>query len=247
MPPVVHRFDPPERFVAGTVGEPGQRTFFLQARDGTRVTSVSLEKEQVEILAQRVNELLDELTGVGGVASEIPQQPAPDDLDTAPLEQPIQAEFRAGTITLSWDGSDERVVIEVFPVSDQPAPIETDEEELLSLPIAEPEPDEVFIVRLTPGLARAFAARARRTAASRHLRLSARRSSRRDRPADAAGDDELHQFGLAAEEGRLPDFIQAGCADPRFDRRKGNGKTGRAADRRRRLLQSLEDRDGARC
>ncbi|MCW2711468.1 MAG: hypothetical protein JWP24_1662, partial [Marmoricola sp.] len=38
--PVVHRFDPPERFVPGTVGEPGQRTFFLQARTGNRVTSV---------------------------------------------------------------------------------------------------------------------------------------------------------------------------------------------------------------
>ena len=35
--PLVHRFDPPERFVAGTVGPPGQRTFFLQAREGTRV------------------------------------------------------------------------------------------------------------------------------------------------------------------------------------------------------------------
>ena len=55
--PVVHRFDPPERFVAGTVGEPGQRTFFLQAREGTRITSVSLEKQQVSALAERIDEL----------------------------------------------------------------------------------------------------------------------------------------------------------------------------------------------
>jgi uncharacterized repeat protein (TIGR03847 family) len=160
MPPVVHRFDPPERFVAGTVGEPGQRTFFLQARSGTRVTSVSLEKQQVEILAQRIDELLDELSGMDGVTAQIPGQVAPDDLDNEPLEQPIHDEFRAGTITLSWDTADERVVIEVFPVSDQPAPIETDEEELLALPIDEPEPEEVFLVRLTPALARAFAVRA---------------------------------------------------------------------------------------
>lgn len=160
MPPVVHRFDPPERFVAGTVGEPGQRTFFLQARDGARVTSVALEKQQVEILGQRIDELLDELLGVGGVAAAIPREVAPDDVDTDPLEQPIQEEFRAGTITLSWDTGDERVVIEVFPVSEQAAPIETDEEELLALPIDEPEPEEVFIVRLTPAQARAFAVRA---------------------------------------------------------------------------------------
>jgi len=38
----VHLYDPPERFVAGTVGEPGQRTFFLQARGQGRLTSVAL-------------------------------------------------------------------------------------------------------------------------------------------------------------------------------------------------------------
>ena len=53
MATVIHRFDPPERFVAGTVGPPGQRTFFLQARSGARVTSVALEKQQVAVLAER--------------------------------------------------------------------------------------------------------------------------------------------------------------------------------------------------
>ena len=54
-------YDPPDRFVAGTVGEPGARTFFLQARSGTRVTSVALEKTQVAVLAERIEELLDEV------------------------------------------------------------------------------------------------------------------------------------------------------------------------------------------
>ncbi|HLR85492.1 MAG TPA: DUF3090 family protein, partial [Nocardioidaceae bacterium] len=44
---LIHRYDAPDRFVAGTVGAPGERTFFLQAREGNRLTSVSLEKEQV--------------------------------------------------------------------------------------------------------------------------------------------------------------------------------------------------------
>ena len=64
--PVVHRFDPPERFVAGTVGEPGARTFFLQARDGARLVSVALEKQQVAALAERIDELLDELMADDG-------------------------------------------------------------------------------------------------------------------------------------------------------------------------------------
>jgi uncharacterized repeat protein (TIGR03847 family) len=158
--PLVHRFDPPERFIAGTVGQPGQRSFFLQARSGARVTSVALEKQQVEILGERVDELLDELLGAGGVATIIPAITPLDEVDTAPLEQPIVEEFRAGTITLSWDAEDERIVIEVFPVVEVDGPIEADEEELVDLPIDEPDPDELFVVRLTPLQARVFATRA---------------------------------------------------------------------------------------
>jgi len=160
MPPVVHRFDPPERFVAGTVGEPGQRTFFLQARHGMRITSVALEKQQVQILGERVDELLDELMAAGGVASLIPAITPVEQIDTGPLDQPIVEEFRAGTITLSWDSEDERIVVEVFPVVEVVVPIEADEDDLVDLPIDEPEPEELFVVRLTPVQARVFATRA---------------------------------------------------------------------------------------
>ncbi len=163
MAPLVHRFDPPERFIAGTVGEPGQRAFFLQARSGTRVTSVALEKQQVQILGERVDELLDELMGAGGVATLIPAVTPVEQIDTAALDQPIVEEFRAGTITLSWDGEDERVVIEVFPVVEVvevAVPIEADEDDLVDLSIEEPEPEELFVVRLTPAQARVFATRA---------------------------------------------------------------------------------------
>ncbi len=160
MAPLVHSFDPPERFIAGTVGQPGQRTFFLQARAGSRITSVALEKQQVEILGDRIEELLDDLMGSGGVASLIPAVTPVDQVDTAPLDQPIVEEFRAGTITLSWDSESERVVIEVFPVVEVVVPIEADEDDLVDLPIDEPEPEELFVVRLTPVQARVFATRA---------------------------------------------------------------------------------------
>src|SRR3954464_10064459 len=52
-------FDPPERFVAGTVGEPGERVFYLQASGAGRVVSVALEKVQVQALAEKLDELLD--------------------------------------------------------------------------------------------------------------------------------------------------------------------------------------------
>jgi uncharacterized repeat protein (TIGR03847 family) len=158
MPSVVHNFDPPERFVAGTVGEPGSRTFFLQARAGRKLVSVALEKQQVSLLAARVDELLDEVTGL---AAAVVPAVAPFELDdNDPLDQPIEEEFRAGTMTLSWDPGDERVVIEVFPVDDAVAFVsETDEGEQ-QVEVEEPEPEEVLIIRITPGQARAFAKRA---------------------------------------------------------------------------------------
>ena len=149
--PVIHEFDPPERFVAGTVGEPGARTFFLQARSGQRMVSVALEKQQVAVLAERIDELLDEVMASTGNDTLIPAV-APVGLDDAePLEQPIDEQFRAGTMTLSWDPGLARVVIEVFPIAD--AAEEDVEEE-------EAEPDEVFLVRLEAGPARAFVKRA---------------------------------------------------------------------------------------
>lgn len=161
MAAVIHSYDPPERFVAGTVGEPGHRTFFLQARSGSRRTSVALEKQQVLVLATRIDELLDEVMKAGN-ESTVPAV-APHDLeDSEPLEQPIEEEFRAGTMTLSWDAEDERVVVEVFPYTEDAvaAPDQPEEE------IDEPEPEEVFVVRLPPGLARAFSKRAQAVVAA---------------------------------------------------------------------------------
>jgi uncharacterized repeat protein (TIGR03847 family) len=156
MGPLVHGFDPPERFVAGTVGTPGQRTFFLQARSGARITSVGLEKQQVAVLAERIDELLDEVMSSEQNTALIPAV-APLDLDDKdPLEQPIEEEFRAGTMTLAWEPKAERVVIEVFPYTEAAvvSPEQLDED------LEEPEPDEVFVVRITAGAARAFVKRA---------------------------------------------------------------------------------------
>jgi uncharacterized repeat protein (TIGR03847 family) len=155
MAPLVHGFDPPERFVAGTVGPPGQRTFFLQARSGTRIVSVSLEKQQVQALSERIDELLDEVMSSEVSDAMIPAV-APLGLeDSEPLEQPIEEEFRAGTMTLSWDPTDQRIVIEVFPYTEAAvvSPEQVDQD------FEEPDPEEVFLVRIPAGVARAFVKR----------------------------------------------------------------------------------------
>lgn len=153
---IVHGFDSPERFVAGTVGEPGARTFFLQARDGGRVTSVALEKQQVEALAERVDELLDEVMTESQTRDVVPAVAPLGMVDDDPLDAPIEEEFRAGTMTLSWDPDEERVVIEVFPVGEELVGMTEPEAELEDAP----EPSEVFVVRIEAARARAFVQRA---------------------------------------------------------------------------------------
>ena len=102
-------FDPVERLVAGTVGQPGDRTFFLQARTGSRITSIVVEKAQVYVIAERMGLLLRELRR-GNPALRITSNQTSDDL---PLEQPILEEFRAGVMGLTWLSDRELVSIEL--------------------------------------------------------------------------------------------------------------------------------------
>ena len=152
----VFDYDPPQRFVAGTVGQPGSRTFFLQARTGVRLTSVALEKAQVSVLAERVDELLDEVLRRTGGAAPVPALATAGFDDNDPLDAPIEEEFRVGTMSLAWDGDAERVVIECFAEGTA-----TDDE------LEEADEDDevvadgaVLRVSLSGAAARAFAKRA---------------------------------------------------------------------------------------
>ena len=148
-------YELPERFVAGTIGPPGQREFYLQVRSQGRTTTVALEKTQVSVLADRVNDMLDEFAG--GAATE---QAAAAFADSAPLDTPVDEEFRVGTIGLSWDPGQARLVIELHAVGDA---FDTDIEELDEADLAvEPADDptqRVLRVSLSAAMARAFARR----------------------------------------------------------------------------------------
>ena len=100
-------FDPPDRFVAGTIGLPGNRTFYLQARRAGQIVSVLLEKVQVAVLAERLGVLLDELES-RGITPATETVPA----DAAPLDEPLNEAFRATTLTLGWDGDAEQILVE---------------------------------------------------------------------------------------------------------------------------------------
>ena len=119
-------FDPPDRFVAGTIGQPGSRTFYLQARRAGQVVSVVLEKVQVAVLAERLGVLLDELESRG-----ITPPAETRAVDAEPLEEPLNEAFRATTLTRGWDGDTEQILVEARAGAEDDAdelPAEDDDE-----------------------------------------------------------------------------------------------------------------------
>lgn len=126
-----HVFESPDRFVVGTVGEPGRREFYLQARgDGTAVT-VAVEKAEVAALAEGLSHLIVEISRSGGPT---PARPDPS-LDRAPLEAvggEVSADFVLDRLTVAWDG--DGVVIEA--ASTEPASGPDDE---LGSPVSDEE------------------------------------------------------------------------------------------------------------
>ena len=143
-------FDPVERFVAGTVGQPGERTFFIQARTGSRLISVSLEKTQVQALAERLTYMIREIKQSDPTI--VIQRLTRDD---APLETPIEEEFRIGVIGIAFDASRELIQIDLQAVS------EGDEEEPEFIDVDDLTGDQdIMRVLISPAMAEQFAKRA---------------------------------------------------------------------------------------
>ncbi|MEP7040100.1 MAG: DUF3090 family protein [Chloroflexota bacterium] len=146
MPRRVFDFDTPDRFVAGVIGKPGARAFYLQARQGGALVSIGLEKTQVAALAGRMSELLDTVEGLSG---DLPVGVARDD---QPLEEPTVELFRVGLMALAWDATAAQIVIEAQPLSD--------DGEFGSVADQAPSAPDLFRVRVEPARARDFIRRA---------------------------------------------------------------------------------------
>lgn len=149
MSAVVYEFNPVERFVAGTVGVPGERTFFIQARTGSRVVSVVVDKSQVIALGERTKIMLREIK-----KSDPTVVIRTNEVDDAPLEQPIFEEFRAGVIAMAWDAENSVIVYELREMTTSD---ENDEDEVIF-----DEKDltvDVLRVHVSPSQASAFSKR----------------------------------------------------------------------------------------
>ena len=141
-------FDEPDRFIAGTVGEPGDRSFYLQARKGGALVSVAIEKVQVAVLAQRLDDLLEAVEASSETAV----------LDDGALEEPVVELFRVGAMALAWDPGSDAIVIE--------AQTPTDDGEYAELPDDAEEGPDLLRVRIDAAQARSFVRRAEALVAS---------------------------------------------------------------------------------
>ncbi|MBO0731709.1 MAG: DUF3090 family protein, partial [Acidimicrobiaceae bacterium] len=103
-------FDLPEAdwTTVGTVGPPGQRTFYLQARQEGRVVTLKLEKQQVAALSTLLAELLADLAAT-------PEVPDDEQLE---LVDPVEAEWTVGGMQLAYDEDADRVVLLAEEASD---------------------------------------------------------------------------------------------------------------------------------
>lgn len=123
----------PDIFTTDYTGEPGQRTFFLQARAQQTTSTYLVEKQQISVLAEKLREILVLVDQTDTVLSTTPER------DPAfGLEAPLEPDWRVGAIGLGYDESSDRVIVSMQPVEQDEEPIEP--------PIEPPNPED-FAVR----------------------------------------------------------------------------------------------------
>jgi uncharacterized repeat protein (TIGR03847 family) len=137
---VRHIFTNPERCVAGTVGSPGERAFFVQAREKNRIVSVALEKAQVQAIATRLELIVAEVRKSSPLIS-VTTEPQ----DDAPLDTPVDEEFQVGSISLAWNEAEQLLSFELYELED-------DEQEAEG---------QVLEINFSLGMALAFAQRSK--------------------------------------------------------------------------------------
>ena len=143
-------FDEADAFATGAIGNPGERTFYLQVRAEGRTISVKCEKAQVAQMAEYLR----------GMLSDLPEPRQAPSIEIARLQGPVEQDFILGTIGLGIDRSSMKMIVQLeeMPVIDLDAieeSLEEDEDFVL-----DDDDDEstasVVRVLLNPDQARAF-------------------------------------------------------------------------------------------
>lgn len=157
MSSLVHEFAWPDRVVIGTIGLPGARTFYLQVREGSNTASIAMEKQQSAQLAEKIDEILDQLGTIEGNPFSVPSGTPIELVDNDDLE-PVQELFRTGAISLGWDPTTAQIVVQAYPIADFDSDSGDGVEPFIDDQSAE---TEMLLLKMPVGTARAFAMRTR--------------------------------------------------------------------------------------
>jgi uncharacterized repeat protein (TIGR03847 family) len=120
---------PVDRITADAVGEPGDRTFYIQARAGSELVTVIVEKQQVQLLAASVLELLEDAPETEPIADE----------STMSLEEPLDPRWRAGRLSIGFDQERDLFLLEVEEWQPELDDLGDDDPGLMAVPEAEPD------------------------------------------------------------------------------------------------------------
>ena len=113
--------DAVDRITTGAIGPPGQRAFYLQARQGDDLATIAVEKQQVQLLSASILEIL------ARVGKETGEGPGEDDME---LEEPVEAMWQAGRLSIGYVEERDLLLLEVHElVEGEEAEVEVEEEE----------------------------------------------------------------------------------------------------------------------
>ncbi|MEJ6573635.1 MAG: DUF3090 family protein [Actinomycetes bacterium] len=139
---IIYSHEDATRFIVGTIGGPGERAFFLQVSSVFGTTTVAVEKSQVIALVERLRELITEVRRKK--LASLDELELAASVDNENLQFPLDEEFRAGVMGISWDPQSQRVAIEIQSIADgEFTELISDDEELTGV---EDPPD---LLRLT--------------------------------------------------------------------------------------------------
>jgi uncharacterized repeat protein (TIGR03847 family) len=102
--------NPVSHLTIGTIGPPGQRTFYLQGSRGTQTVSLIIEKEQARMLADSFETLLEELD------KQYPSGPMEEETTWRDmrLREPVEPLFRVGNMGVGYNEATEQVVLVAY-------------------------------------------------------------------------------------------------------------------------------------
>ncbi len=127
MPEFVHDLNPVSQIVADAIGEPGKRTFFLQASAGANMVSLVLEKAEVNSLALSVLQLLEELE------KQYPDLPPASARGVRlHVEPPSEPAFRVGELSIGYDEDADRIwiVAKALIFNDEGAMVDPEDDDI---------------------------------------------------------------------------------------------------------------------